>query len=71
MVDRWIFLNLILVLFSRKTVGVEVPETDDSEHAMNLLRRTSPAENLHTLDYKPVLHGDKGSILKATTVRRS
>jgi transposase InsO family protein len=26
------------------------------------------AENLHTLDYKPVLHGDNGATLKATTV---
>ena len=35
---------------------------------MNLLRRTALAENLHTLDYKPELHGDNGSTLKATTV---
>ena len=35
---------------------------------MNLLRRTTLAEDLHTLDYKPVLHGDNGATLKATTV---
>ena len=35
---------------------------------MNLLRRTALAEDLHTLDYKPVLHGDNGATLKATTV---
>ncbi len=35
---------------------------------MNLLRRTALAEDLHTLDYKPVLHWDNGSTLKATTV---
>ena len=34
----------------------------------NLLRRTALAEGLHTLEYKPVLHGDKGATLKATTV---
>ena len=65
---RWFFLYLILDLFSRKIVGFEVHETDDSEHAVNLLRRTALAEDLHTLDYKPVLHGDNGSTLKATTV---
>ena len=68
MIGRWFFLYLILNLFSRKIVGLEVHETDDSEHAVNLLRRTALAENLHTLDYKPVLHADNGSTLKATTV---
>jgi putative transposase len=65
---RWFFLYLILDLYSRKIVGFEVHETDDSEHAVNLLRRAALAEDLHTLDYKPVLHGDNGSTLKATTV---
>ena len=35
---------------------------------MNLLRRTALAEDLHALDYRPVLHGDNGATLKATTV---
>ena len=65
---RWYFLYLILDLYSRKIVGFEVQESDDSEHAVNLLRRTALAEDLHTLDYKPVLHGDNGATLKATTV---
>ena len=34
-------LYLILDLYSRKIVGFEVHETDDSEHAVNLLRRTA------------------------------
>ena len=34
----------------------------------NLLRRTALAEGLHTLEYKPVLHGDNGATLKVTTV---
>ena len=67
-IGRWYFLYLILDLYSRKIVGFEVHETDDSEHAVNLLRRTALAEDLHTLDYKPVLHGDNGATLKATTV---
>ena len=67
-VGRWFYLYLNLDLYSRKIVGFEVHETDDSEHAVNLLRRTALAENLHTLDYKPVLHGDNGATLKATTV---
>jgi hypothetical protein len=33
-----------------------------------LLRRTALAEGLHALAEKPVLHGDNGSTLKATTV---
>ncbi|MBW4052381.1 MAG: hypothetical protein HIU85_13135 [Proteobacteria bacterium] len=37
-------LYLILDLYSRKIVGFEVHETDDSEHAVNLLRRTALAE---------------------------
>ena len=67
-VGRWFYLYLILDLYSRKIVGFEVHESDDSEHAVNLLRRTALAEDLHTLDYKPVLHGDNGATLKATTV---
>ena len=65
---RWFYLYLILDLYSRKIVGFEVHESDDSTHAVNLLRRTALAEGLHTLDYKPVLHGDNGATLKATTV---
>ena len=65
---RWFYLYLILDLYSRKIVGFEVHETDDSEHAVNVLRRTALAEDLHTLQYKLVLHGDNGATLKATAV---
>ena len=68
LIGRWFYLYPILDLYSRKIVGFEVHETDDSEHAVNLLRRTALAEDLHTLQYKPVLHGDNGATLKATTV---
>lgn len=62
------YLYLILDLFSRKIVGFEVHESDSSDYAVDLLRRTALAEGLHQLDHKPVLHGDNGSTPKATTV---
>jgi putative transposase len=46
----------------------EVHERDDSDHAVELLRRTALAEGLHAMTQKPVLLGDNGSTLKATTV---
>ena len=64
----WCYLYLILDVYSRKIVGFEVHETDDSEHAVELLRRTALAEGLHALAEKPVLHGDNGATLKATSV---
>ena len=67
-IGRWLYLYLILDLYSPKIVGFEVRETDDSEHAVNLLRRTALAEGLHKQDYKRVLHGENGATLKATTV---
>ena len=65
---RWFHLYLILDLYSRKIVGWEVHDTDDSDHAAHLVRRTALAERIATLQAKPVLHGDNGSTLKATTV---
>ena len=65
---RWFHLYLILDLYSRKIVGAEVHDSDDSDHAVHLVRRTALAESIATLETKPVLHGDNGSTLKATTV---
>lgn len=65
---RWFHLYLILDLYSRKIVGWEVHETDASEHAAHLVRRTALAEGIAALADKPVLHGDNGATLKATTV---
>lgn len=65
---RWFYLYLILDLYSRKIVGWEVHETDAAEHAAHLVRRTALAEDIAALDAKPVLHGDNGATLKATTV---
>lgn len=65
---RWFYLYLILDLYSRKIVGWEVHDSDHSDHAAHLVRRTALAEGIAALADKPVLHGDNGSTLKATTV---
>lgn len=65
---RWFYLYLILDVFSRKIVGFEVHDTDDSLHAAHLAKRTALAEGLHAMKVKPVLHGDNGATFKATTV---
>lgn len=65
---RWFYLYLILDLYSRKIVGWEVHAEDDSDHAAHLVRRTAFAEGIATCVTKPVLHGDNGATLKATTV---
>ena len=64
----WFHLYLILDLYSRKIVGWEVHDSDHSDHATHLVRRTALAEGIAALTDKPVLHGDNGSTLKATTV---
>jgi putative transposase len=65
---QWFFLYLILDLYSRKIVGWEVHDADHSDHAAHLVRRTALAEGIAAVGHKPVLHGDNGSTLKATTV---
>ena len=65
---RWFHLYLILDLYSRKIVGAEVHDSDDADHAVHLVRRTALAEGIAAMACKPVLHGDNGSTLKATTV---
>jgi putative transposase len=65
---RWYYLYLILDVFSRKIVGFEVHDADSADHAAHLLKRTALAEGIHALAQRPVLHGDNGATLKATTV---
>jgi putative transposase len=67
-VGRWFHLYLILDPYSRKTVGWEVHQNDSADHAVHLVRHTALAEGIAALTDKPVLHGDNGSTLKATTV---
>ena len=65
---RWFHLYLTLDFYSRKIVGWVVHGSDHSDHAIHLVRRTALAEGIAALTVKPVLHGDNGSTLKATTV---
>jgi len=65
---QWLYLYLILDLYSRKIVGWEVHPKDDARHAAELVRRTAFSEQISMLESKPVLHGDNGASLKATTV---
>ncbi len=67
-VGRWFCLYMILDVYSRKIVGWEVHATDEADHAAHLVRRTALAEGIAALEHKPVLHGDNGATLKATTV---
>ena len=43
-------------------------DTDDADHAAHLVKRTALAEGIAAKPTRPVLHGDNGSTLKATTV---
>jgi hypothetical protein len=65
---RWFYLYLILDVYSRKIVGFEAHDTDTAEDAAHLARHTARAEGIHALPTRPVLHGDNGATLKATTV---
>jgi transposase InsO family protein len=65
---RWFHLYLVLDLHSRKVVGWEVHDTHDSDHAVHLVQRTALAGGIAALPTNPVLHGDNGATLKATTV---
>ena len=67
-VGMWFHLYLILDLYSRKIVGWEVHDSDDAAHAAHLVHRTALVERIAANETKPVLHGDNGSTLKATTV---
>jgi len=64
---QWFYLYLILDLYSRKIVGFEVHDSDSADHAVTLVRRTALTEGVHAASTKPVLHGDNGATLKATT----
>ena len=61
---RWFHLYLILDLYRRKIVGWEVHDSDHSDHAVHLVRRTALSEGIATRADKPVLH-------MATTAPRS
>ena len=64
-------MYLILDIYSRKIVGFEVHETDDSDHAVALLRRTALAEGVHALAEKlqPGASGAPTSALRGAFFR--
>ncbi len=68
-VGHWYYLFLIMDVYSRKIIGWEVYERDRADHATQLVRRTALAEQiaLKAPDQRPVLHGDNGAALKATS----
>ena len=65
---QWFYMYMILDIYSRMIVGFEVHATDSADHAALLVKRTALAEGVHGMAEKPVLHGDNGATLKATTV---
>jgi len=67
-IDQGFYFYLILDLYSRKIVGFTVEVKGEAHHATHLVKRTALAEGIHCLNTKPVLLGDNGSTLKATTV---
>lgn len=67
-VGTWFYLYLIMDLYSRKVVAWEVHERDDADHAAKVLKRAALAEGIAAADQAPVLHGDNGATLKATSV---
>lgn len=65
---QWHYLYLIMDLYSRKILSWEVHESDDADHAVDLVKRCALSEGIAAQANKPVLHGDNGSTLKATSV---
>jgi len=65
---QWFYLYLILDVFSCKVVAWEVHATDHADHAVRVVKRVALAEGIAGRANKPVLHGDNGATLKATTV---
>lgn len=65
---QWLYMYVIIDLYSRMIVAWEVHETESGEQAAALVRRAALSECIEVRTTKPVLHGDNGSNLKATTV---
>ncbi|MBW4953720.1 DDE-type integrase/transposase/recombinase, partial [Klebsiella pneumoniae] len=64
----WFYLYLIMDIYSRKIIAWEVHATDNADHAVRVVQRAALAEGIAADEQGPVLHGDNGSTLKATTV---
>jgi putative transposase len=64
----WFYLTIILDIYSRKIIGFTVEKTDSADHAARLAQRVALSEGVHAMSVKPVLHGDNGPTVKATTI---
>ena len=65
---QWFYLYLILDVYSRKIVGFEVHETDQLRSRGGSVAANGFGRGHPRLPERPVLHGDNGATLKATTV---
>ena len=64
----YLYLYVIIDLFSRKIVGWEIWPEESAEHASELVRQTVMRENT-TLRNRPlILHSDNGSPMKGSTL---
>jgi transposase InsO family protein len=61
------YLYLFMDIYSRKIVGWEVYETESSEQAAQILRKTRLAEAIAP-DQEVILHADNGSPMKGATM---
>ncbi|MEX3605626.1 MAG: DDE-type integrase/transposase/recombinase [Burkholderia sp.] len=67
--DTWFYLCLIMDIYSRKVIAWEVHGPDDvGVMPSGSVQRAALAERIAADEQRPVLHGDNGSTLEATTV---
>jgi len=64
----FLYLYMIMDIFSRKIVGWEVWEEENTENASHLIRRSVMAEKLIRQKEPLVLHSDNGSPMKGATM---
>jgi putative transposase len=64
---KFFYLYMFMDVYSRKIVGWEVYETESSEQAASVLKRTRFSEAL-PVNHEVVLHSDNGSPMKGATM---
>lgn len=64
---RWFYLYMIIDLYSRKTTGYEVHETESGEQAAALMQRSVMREGCWRQPL--VLHADNGAAMKSQTLQ--
>ena len=63
---EFFYLYLVVDIFSRKIVGAAVHETEDSEHAAQLIAKACATEGIDSGQLR--LHSDNGSPMKGATL---